>query len=546
MTRGKGFRPTLFAAPLALFLLSALVGAWIGHGQLSDGILLGLIVLSVGAYGAVVCVPEQVTLPGGRRLAPLGILFGSLPTILSLYFLLTNDWGRWIGKLPWLDPLMRWFSSWTFATGHALNPNIAGGLIAVFLPLQLAALKDDGPRGGWGWVSAVMVAVSFAGLLLSASRGAWVALALVAGTWGLWKLGAWLAQRFAAGRYRLAFQGGLLLAAALGITVFVSTRWGGRLWAFIEADRAVIWRNSFDLARDYFFTGQGFGQFEMAYSSYVMLLHVGQIPHAHNLFLDIWLQQGLLGLVALGGMLAFAAWARPAPWRAAALASVGVIVLHGLMDDAFYALGGYTAVLIFLPFAVLARPALAPPAATGLTARRRYWQAGLAGGLVLASLGAALFPGVQAVFWANWGALTQTRLELALFHWPEWPIQDALRRSPAVNLAPVIQAYQRALALDAQNVTANRRLGQIELSLGQYEAACGHLEAAYQVAPGERATRQLLGECYAVTGKPEQAAELWRTVDVSQGQLMLRQWWHDYLGDRQRLAWLQQAIALTQ
>ena len=94
--------------------------------------------------------------------------------------------------------------------------------------------------------------------------------------------------------------------------------------------------------------------------------------------------------------------------------------------------------------------------------------------------------------------------------------------------------------------TANRRLGQIELSVNQYEAACRHLQTAYQAAPGQRATRQLLGECYAVTGDPVRAAELWRTVDVSQKQLMLRQWWYGYLGDQQRLAWLQQAIDLVQ
>ena len=57
-----------------------------------------------------------------------------------------------------------------------------------------------------------------------------------------------------------------------------------------------------------------------------------------------------------------------------------------------------------------------------------------------------------------------------------------------------------ALALDPASVTANRRLGQIELSRGQYDLAHGHLDAAFRAAPGQQATRQLLGESLAVAG----------------------------------------------
>ena len=148
---------------------------------------------------------------------------------------------------------------------------------------------------------------------------------------------------------------------------------------------------------------------------------------------------------------------------------------------------------------------------------------------------------LRAVFQANLGTLIQTRAELAVYRWPDWPIQDALRRSPEIKLDSALAHYQAALALDPTNVIANRRLGQIELSRGQYESAQRHLEAAYAAAPGQRATRQLLGECYAMAGEVERAAALWRTVDVSQGQLMARQWWHEYLGEQQGVVWIQRA-----
>ena len=103
-----------------------------------------------------------------------------------------------------------------------------------------------------------------------------------------------------------------------------------------------------------------------------------------------------------------------------------------------------------------------------------------------ADCGRVALPGSQAVIQANLGALAQARAELSVYQWPAWPIQDALRRSPEVDLAPAIAHYQAALALDPRNVAANRRLGQIELSDGQYDAARQHLEAAFAAAPGQR------------------------------------------------------------
>jgi predicted Zn-dependent protease len=152
----------------------------------------------------------------------------------------------------------------------------------------------------------------------------------------------------------------------------------------------------------------------------------------------------------------------------------------------------------------------------------------------MAILVLALLPLSRAAFQADLGALAQTRAELSVYRWPEWPIQDALRRSPEVNLEPAIARYRAALALNPANATANRRLGQIELSRGEYEAARRHLEAAYAAAPEQRATRQLLGEVYAIGGQPVDAAALWGTLDLTAGQLPLRAWWYDSIGETEK------------
>ena len=139
---------------------------------------------------------------------------------------------------------------------------------------------------------------------------------------------------------------------------------------------------------------------------------------------------------------------------------------------------------------------------------RRRWKWGVAAALLLAGIVWVITPSFRAVLQANLGAVAQSRAELAVYRWPDVPIQDELRRLGLVDLAPAIGHYRAALALDPDNVTANRRLGQIELSMGDQAAARQHLARAYAMAPGERATRQLLAEVYAVAGEAEQARAL--------------------------------------
>ena len=63
------------------------------------------------------------------------------------------------------------------------------------------------------------------------------------------------------------------------------------------------------------------------------------------------------------------------------------------------------------------------------------------------------------------------------------------------------------------------------MARGEIDAACDHLQQANASAE-QRATRQMLGECYALRGEVERAVELWRTIDLSQGQLYAREWWY--------------------
>jgi O-antigen ligase len=531
-------RRTAFDGPLLLFLLSAVWGAWLAYDQKAGWAKFSLIVGGLVIYYGIAQIPKRVHVEAGSRLSPFRLLFLMLPSAIASYFLLTNEW---TGGMP---------GSW----GHRLHPNQAGGIIAVFLPFQIAALGFGKRSPVAIWIAVPLLALSALGLLMSAARGAWLALAMVAAGWAL----GFLNERLTLGKHSdqtMGLRRNLWIIAPMvgGLIIFLvllATPVGAWLQGF-DSGRVVLWHDSLDLASDYLFSGLGLSSFQMPYSSYVILLHVVYLSHAHNLLLDVWLEQGVLGLLAVVWLFTTAAWQNPSEssWQKPALASLGVVLLHGLVDDAFYGYDGTGILLLFVPFALLAGPVETPSPVPRVLVPKRSGLSlvpflGL--GLVLLAVAALLLlPGWQAAWQANLGALAQTQAELSVYRWPEWPVQDAVRRSSEIDLTPALHRYRAALAHNPANVTANRRLGQIELSLGQYAEARKHLEVAYAIAPGQRATRQLLGESYAVTGDIEQAAVLWRTVDSSLKQLELRWWWYDYIGEPERAAWVAEAAALA-
>jgi hypothetical protein len=338
-------------------------------------------------------------------------------------------------------------------------------------------------------------------------------------------------------------------------------------------DRAALYTNVLNLLDDYLFTGSGLGGFMMLYSSYALLAHVGFITHSHNLFFDVIIEQGIVALVALAWMwlLMFEALWRSLSLRrtsgtrerrrkpeatigsaassasgssdrslrywqvmlGAGMMSLVVLLAHGVIDDPIY--GSRAVVIFFVPLS------FGVPILKVAELSSRRWQLRT----VLAAV--ALIVVAVAIWWrplssrlnSNLAAVAQSRLELGVYEWPEWPIQDAVRRE--VDLSEAIAGYERALQIDGDNGSANRRLGQIELSLGEYDAALVHLQQAYASTPWDNATRQLLGEAYITTGDVDSGMALWRSVDNSVSQLDLRRFWYEYLGEDPPLSYIRQS-----
>jgi tetratricopeptide (TPR) repeat protein len=308
------------------------------------------------------------------------------------------------------------------------------------------------------------------------------------------------------------------------------------------------------VVQDYLFTGSGLGVSAMVYSTYLFLVHVPFTSQAHNLFIQLAVEQGIPGLVAFAGLLIAAGWALRLPLRdgeqglrlssAVALGALVTLAINGLLDADIY--DTHLAALLLTPIGVAWGLYFAAIEATEV-------RGGLAGGIgadwsgvigltpLVMLAGLLLWPQGQAALYANAGAVAQTKTELSVYEWPSWALQDQVRRGQAEQLRAAVHFYNTSLARDPENVTAHWRLGQLALADGEYTAAEEHLEMAYAADPSRRAVRQLLGEVYAVNGQVDQALAMWAPLNTNQDQLLLREWWYESIGDLERFRRLQEA-----
>ncbi len=549
-------RRTGFEASLGLFLLTGGVAVAAAYNSEAAWARFWLMVGGVLLFFAL----ANAEAPAGLRIWFLALSAAAI----ALVFVWAYPWSASETKIGLLTRLGQALQSHLppLPDPH-VNANVMGGIIAALLPFAgcavLEAWRERGAAQGLGvaqrWltvgVSSLALASTAFGLVMSASRSAWIAVTGAFALAGAW----WIAGTLSRGnRVR---QGRILLVglavgclAAAGLVVFAPAA----LPALLDAlpgpatigSRADLWRNGLTLVRDYPFTGVGLDGFMMAYSSYVLLLHVGYITHTHNLFLDVAIEQGLPALAIL---LSLCTVFFGRLWRlqtdhisrqhrgqlAAAALSLTIILLHGLVDDTLYKSAGL--LLLFVPWAFVGAPL--PENAAAPREDRRMRMAVVLGFLVLVLVGYAWRAPLWSRALSNRGALRQSQAELSVYSWPEWPIQDEVRRH--VDLSAAIADYEQALAQDQGNEAANRRLGMIELSLGEYQTALHHLEAAYAADPSCQTTRQLLGEAYLANGRREEGRALWAGLSNAQGQFEARIWWYGHIGEEERAAWMRQA-----
>jgi len=281
---------------------------------------------------------------------------GALGVGLAGLVLLGTRWSN--AKVPWVSiELYRFFPRFVrpFWNVEGFNSNIAGGTLAMLLPVPIAYLLAD--RRLAIRLSASLE-IGFVGLvlLLTQSRGAMVALAA-----------AVVAMLIARDRRWLVATVILVVLCAVVLQVFDVD---GLLFPASDPSvenavhslqgRLELWSRGWMMLQDFPFTGVGMGTvvrvMPVLYPTFVV--PVG-IEHVHNLYLETGADLGFPGLIAT---LAFLLGMFHASWCAArratgtgleplSLGMLGVLVVfavHGLSDNlTFYARGHFIAWALF-------------------------------------------------------------------------------------------------------------------------------------------------------------------------------------------------------
>ncbi|NOX62612.1 MAG: O-antigen ligase family protein [Chloroflexi bacterium] len=250
---------------------------------------------------------------------------------------------------------LSFFPGWLLAVGRRIpetvNPNVISGALAAWLPVSISlAWRPVGEtRRSRRWMRALALATFFASifiLVIFRTRGVWVAAPLALGLAVLlrWPRG-WAAVPIVfAGIWALATGNGPFRLDAL---IFQDDPLGGM------AGRLEIWASALQALRDFPLSGIGLGAWNEViplfypYRSLALLAPGVEIPHAHNLFLQIGLDIGLPGLVAYAALWGLCVWMalqahkRFAQHQRLAWASLAfsvvigllIIALHGLIDS---------------------------------------------------------------------------------------------------------------------------------------------------------------------------------------------------------------------
>lgn len=265
--------------------------------------------------------------------------------VLALVSPISVAWSFNAGEFPFIPISL--YSYLPRLTPFAINPNIMAGQLVVLLPFPLAFVLFSGRRTGcWLLILAdtsMLLMISM--LVVTQSRGAILALfAIIAVVFILrWSYG-WL---------MLPVIGivGIVIGLILGNDRLHDILVSSGIQSTADK-RFEIWNRAWYIIQDFPFTGVGMGTYNKAVNLlYPFFINDPTIPHAHNIYLQIAVDLGILGLVAwlaLVGTVLLVSWRvyrhgyiTGDRWLTGVglgmIASQVALLVHGLTDNAIWA-----------------------------------------------------------------------------------------------------------------------------------------------------------------------------------------------------------------
>jgi putative inorganic carbon (hco3(-)) transporter len=338
--------------PLAIFLLWGIAGIYCA---LDVGTAIK--VLSIFVMGASVYLVTSQTIRSPEEAH--GIMWAAAVTvgITVLYTVVAG----FSGSLSYVETA-EGGEAYTRFEGIFGHPNALGGFLALAIPSMVALAASE--RLWWRRLSGCLLVIgAMAGLVLTYSRGAWLGTGV-----GLLILLPVLKRGF-----RLIL-GAVLLGPVLVGMVTSAGAVLARLDSIAAAGsdpalmiRLEIWGMAFRLVAEHPLLGVGLGNFQAAYGRLMvpdlpLLTYPLELPeHAHNLFLNLAVEVGLVGVSAFAWLLAvaflrvrqikrFADW-RVGVWSMGLAAGLVAISVQALVDVVVYQ--GFVAILFFTYLGVI-------------------------------------------------------------------------------------------------------------------------------------------------------------------------------------------------
>jgi O-antigen ligase len=217
--------------------------------------------------------------------------------------------------------------------GPFVNRNHFAGLIGMLIPLGLGLALTRRTREMKVLYSfmAVIMAVS---LFFSLSRGG-----IISFFCGMAVFSLMMVQ----GRSRKVWLIVFFVSVVLSYVIYLGI--DPVIKRFYETDisgeeRLVVWSATWSAIKDFWLTGSGLGSFINIFPLYAPFISGGIYDHAHNDYLEFFLEAGLIGTILLAVFAALMTYAviknplqgRNAIFRAAAISAVFTIMAHSFFD----------------------------------------------------------------------------------------------------------------------------------------------------------------------------------------------------------------------
>nr|MBN1228985.1 O-antigen ligase family protein [Anaerolineae bacterium] len=282
LAQSQGWMKVAMAAIFAA-LTQALIGAWQFAG-FSDapehfGILGGRFFRAYGTF-------EQPN--------PFGGLMGLVAAVaIGLTLGAVGKWARLLReslRTRQAEPFKKLFRQ---ALSRKLAPVLLAGTASIVLS---AAVFMSWSRGAWLALACAGLAILFAW-----PRKAWIGLILVAATILLGLLSLELDLLPASISSRLTgFTASIQTFDVRGVDVTVAN------YAVLE--RLAHWQAAGEMIRQNFWLGVGLGNYEPVYHQYALINWPYALGHAHNIYLNIFAETGLVGVSAYATMWLIIIW----------------------------------------------------------------------------------------------------------------------------------------------------------------------------------------------------------------------------------------------